>query len=130
MEVRLLLDTHIFMWWAEEPARLTPTALAALEDQANELILSAASVWEMQIKDQIGKLTLNQALPSLINSQRQTNGLQILAIELAHVLALQNLPLHHKDPFDRLIIAQAIVEDMTVVSADTKFSSYSVKLLT
>ena len=89
--MRLLLDTHIFMWWAEEPARLMPTALAALEDDANELVLSVASVWEMQIKNQIGKLTLNQPLPSLINSQQQTNELQILAIELVHVLALAKI---------------------------------------
>ncbi len=127
--MKFLLDTHIFIWWAEEPARLSPTALTALEDESNDLVLSVASVWEMQIKIQIGKMKLSQSLPALIASQQQTNDLQILPIEYTHVLTLDNLPLHHKDPFDRVIIAQAIAESMTLVSVDTAFPAYPVKLL-
>ena len=83
----------------------------------------------MQIKAQLGKLRLNLPLQELVNSQIETNGLKIFHVELAHVLALDALPFHHKDPFDRLLIAQAIQEDATLVSADQTFSAYSVKLL-
>ena len=127
--MRLLLDTHIFIWWAEDPDSLSSTALSALEDEANELVLSIASAWEMQIKIRIGKLKLKRSLQGLIASQQQANDLQLLPVEFDHVLALGHLPLHHKDPFDRLIIAQAIVEGMTLVSADTEFPAYLVKLL-
>jgi len=127
--MKLLLDTHIFIWWAEEPARLAPATLAALEDESNDLVLSVASVWEMQIKIQIGKMRLSQSLPALIASQQQANNLRILSIEYAHVLTLDSLPLHHNDPFDRAIIAQAVTGGYTLVSADTKFSAYTVNLL-
>jgi len=127
--VRLLLDTHIFIWWAEDPDSLSSTALSALEDESNELVLSIASAWEMQIKIQIGKLKLSRSLQGLIASQQQANDLQLLPVEFDHVLALGHLPLHHKDPFDRLIIAQAIAEGMTLVSVDTEFPAYPVKLL-
>ena len=127
--MRLLLDTHIFIWWAEDPDSLSSTALSALEDESNELVLSIASAWEMQIKIQIGKLKLSRSLQGLIASQQQANDLQLLPVEFDHVLALGHLPLHHKDPFDRLIIAQAIAEGMTLVSVDTEFPAYPVKLL-
>ena len=127
--MRLLLDTHIFIWWADEPEKLSPVALAALEDEANDLILSVVSVWEIQVKTQLGKLKLNQPLKELIESQQETNGLRILPVELSHVLMLDALPFHHKDPFDRLLIAQSIAEDMTLVTADDKFSAYPAKLL-
>ena len=127
--MKLLLDTHIFIWWADEPEKLSPVALSALEDETNDLILSVISVWEIQVKIQLGKLKLNQPLKELIKSQQETNGLQILPVELSHVLSLDTLPFHHKDPFDRLLIAQSIVEDVTLVTADDKFSSYPTKLL-
>lgn len=128
--MKLLLDTHVFIWSDDAPERLPAAWLAALQDPANELVLSAASVWEMQVKTQIGKMTLSLPLRDLLEEYQRANSLRIIPIEVAHVLALNNLPLHHKDPFDRLIIAQAIVEDMTIVSADTKFPAYSVRLLT
>lgn len=127
--MRLLLDTHIFIWWADEPDKLSSTALSALEDKTNDLILSVVSIWEIQIKIQLGKLKLSQPLKELIESQQETNDLRILPIELAHVLALDALPFHHKDPFDRLLIAQSILEDMTLATVDQKFSAYPVKLL-
>ncbi len=127
--MKLLLDTHIFMWWAGQPEKLSPTVLPALEDEANTLILSVASVWEMQIKIQLGRLKLSLPLKELVESQQEANDLQILSVELAHVLALDALPFHHKDPFDRLLIAQSIDDDVTLVSADSKFSAYPVKLL-
>jgi PIN domain nuclease of toxin-antitoxin system len=127
--MKLLLDTHIFIWSDEEPERIPQAQLSALEDETNELVLSVASVWEMQIKIQIGKLKLRLPLQEIIDEYRNANDLQLLPVEYRHVLALNQLPFHHKDPFDRIIIAQAVVEGFTLVSADTKFDVYPVKLL-
>ena len=127
--MRLLLDTHVLIWWADQPEKLSHAALSALEDEANDLLLSVASVWEMQIKIQVGKLKVNLPLKDLIKNQQETNDLTVLPVALTHVLALNALPLHHKDPFDRLLIAQSIEEDLTLVSTDSQFSDYSVKLL-
>ena len=127
--MRLLLDTHVFIWWADNPEKLSPAALAALENEANELILSVGSVWEMQIKIQLGKLKLSLPLRELVKNQQETNNLTVSPVALTHVLALEALPFHHKDPFDRLLIAQSIEEDLTLVTADSQFSAYSVKLL-
>jgi len=127
--MKLLLDTHVFIWWADHPEKLSSAALSALKDEANELLLSVASVWEMQIKIQLGKLKLSLPLQELIRNQQETNELAVLPVALTHVLALDALPFHHKDAFDRLLIAQSVEEDLTVVSADSQFSAYSVKLL-
>ena len=125
----LLLDTHIFIWWVDQPERLSPSALSALQDEANELLLSVASVWEMQIKIQLGKLKLSLPLKEIVKNQQEANDLPVSPVALTHVLALDALPFHHKDPFDRLLIAQSIEEQLTIVTADSKFSAYSVKLL-
>ena len=127
--MRLLLDTHIFIWWADQPEKLSHAALSALEDEANELLLSVASVWEMQIKIQLGKLKLSLPLKELVKNQQDTNDLRVSPVALTHVLALDSLPFHHKDPFDRLLIAQCMAEGLTIVTADSQFSAYSVKLL-
>lgn len=127
--MKLLLDTHIFIWWADQPERLSPPALSALEDEANDLLLSVASVWEMQIKIQLGKLKVSLPLKELIKNQQETNDLTVSPVALRHVLALDSLPVHHKDPFDRLLIAQSIEEGLTIVTADSQFSAYSAKLL-
>ena len=92
-------------------------------------MLSIASVWEMQIKLQLGKLNLNSKLPDLIENQQRVNNLQILPIELTHIYALNNLPSHHKDPFDRLLIAQTIVEQITLASIDEVFDNYPIQRL-
>ena len=128
-DIKLLLDTHIFIWWADQPEKLSPAALSALEDETNELILSVASVWEMQLKIQLGKLKLRLPLKELVKNQQETNDLTVSPVALTHVLALGVLPFHHGDPFDRLLIAQSIEEDLTLVSADSQFVAYSVKLL-
>jgi PIN domain nuclease of toxin-antitoxin system len=127
--MRLLFDTHSFIWWESEPNKLSPTALDALRDPANCLILSVVSVWEMQIKLQLGKLKPRLPLDQLIESQCRDNQIEILPVTLAHVLALQGLPFHHKDPFDRLLIAQASVEGVILVSHDPAFAQYPVQLL-
>jgi len=92
-------------------------------------LLSVVSVWEMQIKFQLGKLKLSLPLNELLKNQQETNDLHVLPLELKHVLALNALPLHHKDPFDRLLIAQSIEEDLILITADSQFSAHSIKLL-
>jgi PIN domain nuclease of toxin-antitoxin system len=127
--MKLLLDTHTFIWWDSEPEKLSTRVLKLCQDQANTILFSVVSAWEMQIKLQLGKLKLNLPLAEVIESQRQTNNIQVLPITLAHVLALQNLPAHHKDPFDRLLIAQAKNEDAVLLSNDPAFANYPVKLI-
>ena len=122
--MRVLLDTHIFIWWNGNADLLSPTARALCEDKGNTLVLSLASVWEMQIKYQLGKLTFNQPLPEIIQSQQRKNGIELLPITPEHIYALHHLRAHHRDPFDRLLIAQATVEQMPLITADSTFFPY------
>lgn len=121
--------SHLHLVGRSTRKTFTPYALSALEDETNELLLSVASVWEMQIKFQLGKLKLSLPLRELVKNQQETNDLTVSPVALTHVLALDALPYHHKDPFDRLLIAQSITEGLTIVTADSQFSAYSVKLL-
>ena len=127
--MRLLLDTEIWLWSLTTPERMSDGARDALEDAANELCLSAVSAWEISIKAALGKLALPDAPARYIPSRMAQMGVQGLAVEHPHAWRVYDLPVHHKDPFDRLLIAQALVEDMTVVSADPQFRNYTVKLL-
>jgi PIN domain nuclease of toxin-antitoxin system len=127
--VNLLLDTHTLIWWSISPKRLSQQVSNLLDDEDNTLFLSLTSVWEMQIKLALGKLVLNLPLPELIESQCQTNDLQLLSIKPAHIYALADLPNHHRDPFDRLLIAQAIVEQMPLLSIDSIFDAYPIQRL-
>jgi len=127
--VRILLDTHFFLWWDSQPQQLSPQARVLCEDAKNTLVLSVASAWEMQIKQHLGKLKLRLPLAELIADQQNENGIEILPIGLSHVLALEKLPMHHKDPFDRLLIAQATAENIGILSADAIFKQYEVNLL-
>ena len=127
--MNLLFDTHSFIWWADEPTKLSRAALAALENENNRLFVSDVSIWEMQIKVQLGKIKLKLLLQDLLESQQRDNAVEILSITTEHILALNNLPFHHKDPFDRLLIAQGIVEDFTIVTVDSALSAYPAKVL-
>ncbi len=122
--MKLLLDTHVFLWLNDLPEKLTNAARKACEDSSNNLYLSLASVWEIQIKQQLGKLQLEAPWQDMIKTQRQLNDLTLVPIELTHVEALANLPPAHRDPFDRLLIAQAITEGMTIVTLDIVFKEY------
>ena len=126
---RFILDTHTFIWYDSDPLKIPEDVSALLEIRSIDLILSVASIWEMQIKIQLGKLKLELSLAEIIESQQQTNDIRILSVELPHVLALDGLPSYHKDPFDRLLIAQATVEDATIISGDPIFKKYPVSLL-
>jgi PIN domain nuclease of toxin-antitoxin system len=127
--MRLLLDTHAFLWLDEAPEKLSSMAEAACRDTANTLHLSLASVWEMQIKIQIGKLTLEDPLQEMIRRHQAQNGLVLETIDLSDILFLDTLPLHHRDPFDRMIIAQALQRGFHVVTVDKAFEAYQAPVL-
>ncbi len=125
--MRLLLDTHVLIWWSSSSEKLSANVYNLIADNNNTLIFSIASIWEMQIKSQSGKLNLNSPLPDLIKIQQEVNNLQILPLELSHIYALKNLANHHRDPFDRILIAQAMVENLPLLSIDVAFDSYPVQ---
>ncbi|MEH2060936.1 MAG: type II toxin-antitoxin system VapC family toxin [Nostoc sp.] len=125
--MKVLLDTHIFIWWDSEPEKLSPNILSLLERTDTKLYVSVVSLWEIQIKSQLGKLTLSQSLEDIYDSQSK-NGISFLSVIPAHVLNLNTLPLHHKDPFDRMLISQALVEGLTLISIDQIFKLYDVPL--
>ena len=126
--MKLLLDTHAFIWWSSEPEKLSKKILTTNEDDENELILSVASIWEMQIKVQLGKLEITDPLKDLIAIYQRGNDLQILPVYLNHVLALETLPAYHRDPFDRLLIAQASAEKLVIITKDQIFKEYPVQM--
>ena len=127
--MKLLLDTHAFLWLVEGSPHLSAAARAALADPANELYLSVASVWELAIKTGNKKLTLSDPLDSFVGKWALTYQLALLPINTPHALAVAGLPDHHRDPFDRMLIVQALVEGMTLVSADAKSAPYPVPIL-
>jgi PIN domain nuclease of toxin-antitoxin system len=127
--VRLLLDTHTFLWAAGDPARLSRKAHRALTTERNELYLSTASLWEMAIKRSLGKLDLEMSLSELLDLGRQKLELRLIEIVAAHALAVEHLPLHHRDPFDRMLVAQARVEDVGLISNDEVLDRYGVQRL-
>ena len=127
--MNLLLDTQVFLWWATAPEKLSGAALTACQDRTNALILSVVSVWEIQIKLQLGKLKIASSIERLVENQVQVNRVQVLPVLLPHVYGLAALPSHHKDPFDRLLIAQASLEGLTIVTSDAAFDAYEVTVL-
>ena len=127
--MRLLLDTHSFIWLSTEPKKLSQKAYDYLADSSNTIILSVISTWEMQIKIQIGKLDVGKPLTEIITEQQTENGIQILPIDLAHTLKISELPLHHNDPFNRLLIAQSLVENIPILSKDAVFQKYDAEVL-
>ena len=126
--MKYLFDTHTFIWWDSEPASLSDKVLSICQDPNTTLLFSVVSAWEMQVKTQLGKLNLSLPLAEMISGQQTTNQIQVLPCNLDHVLALDNLPFHHKDPFDRLLIAQATVENAVLLSKDDMMSKYQVNV--
>ena len=127
--MRLLLDSHAFIWLTESPERVPLAVLSEFERSDTEIYLSIASVWEMQLKALKGDLKLYAPLIDIVAVEQQQNGLSILGLRSDHVWALADLPAHHRDPFDRMLIAQAQVEDMHLVTADRNIAKYKVKTL-
>jgi PIN domain nuclease of toxin-antitoxin system len=127
--VKLLLDTHAFIWWDSDQAKLPSAVLAACRSPANALHLSLTSVWEMQIKVQLGKLKMRLPLVEILREQHQRNGFQLEAVTLEDILGLSRLPDIHRDPFDRLLVAQAIRGGFSLVSQDSEIARYGVAVL-
>lgn len=127
--MKLLLDTHAFLWFIMGSAKLSATARALIEDAANEKFLSAASLWEMAIKVSLGKLKLAAPFAVLLPQQLSLNGVEVLPVKVEHTAVVAVLPFHHRDPFDRMLIAQAVVEQMPVVSTDAAFDAYAIRRL-
>jgi PIN domain nuclease of toxin-antitoxin system len=125
--MRVLLDTHVFLWWVEGDRALPAKARAALADQENECLISLVSAWELAIKAGLGKLKLALPVKRYIVEHAAANGFRMLDIRMAHIGRVETLAAHHGDPFDRLLIAQAIEEKLPVVTADPIFRKYGVK---
>lgn len=124
---KYLLDTHTFLWMAADSSKPGSNALTAILDTSTELLLSVASVWEMAIKVSLGKLQLPQPIESFVLSQLKSKDIMLLQIQLQHLAVVTSLPFHHRDPFDRLIAAQAMVEQLPIISTDAAFDAYAVK---
>ena len=126
--MNLLLDTHTFLWFADkqQSANLPEPTKALLIDAANELFLSPASIWEMAIKVSIGKLKLTEPVAQLVEFHLVNNSIRLLPVRLSHYAGVETLPLHHRDPFDRLLVCQSMIEKLSIVSIDAAFDQYGV----
>ena len=125
--MRLLLDTHTFLWFIDGSQNLSEYARRLIEAPSNERLLSIASLWEMSIKISLGRLELPVSFTDLIEHHVQGNDIDLLAIKPEHLDVLKALPFHHRDPFDRLMIAQSVSEQIPVVSRDAAFEAYSIE---
>jgi PIN domain nuclease of toxin-antitoxin system len=126
--MKLLLDTHAFLWFVTGDGRLSRRARRALEAEETEMVLSAASVWEMAIKAGLGRLTLPASVAEYI-AEKVEGGLGVMLVDWPHAAAVEKLPQHHRDPFDRLLVAQALTENLPVVTNDPAFRHYGVKVV-
>ena len=126
--MRLLLDTHAFLWWVFDDARLSPAARDLIADPAAEILFSAVSAWEIAIKARTGRLDLPADVPEFVADQVRRNRFRVLPVELSHALRVHTLPDHHRDPFDRLLVAQAQVEAVPLLSRDSQPRAYEVEL--
>jgi PIN domain nuclease of toxin-antitoxin system len=124
--VRLLIDTHTLIWAMDDPSKLSGAATTALQDPANDLLLSAATVWEMAIKIGLGKLTLSLPYRNWMEKAIADLALALLPVTVEYAEQQSKLPAYHKDPFDRLIIAQAMIEKISVVCSDAAFDAYAI----
>lgn len=124
-----LLDTHTFYWWDHEPGKLSAGALAAIKAPVNTVFLSVVNIWEVVLKSSLNRLNLQNPVERLVETQCLVNGFRLLPVEARHAYALRGLPPHHKDPFDRMLAAQAIADGMTLLTVDPVFVNYPVSTL-
>jgi PIN domain nuclease of toxin-antitoxin system len=127
--MQILLDTHIFLWFALNDFRLSMRSMNHIKDFRNDKYLSIASLWEISIKCGLGKLTLDAPFSEFVERNVHQKGITILQASVEHLAVLQHLPQHHRDPFDRLIIAQSIVEHIGVITIDPQFEKYGIDLI-
>src|SRR5574341_1492716 len=121
--MKVLLDTHTFLWFLLDATRLSASAKSLIEDANTQPLLNTASLWEIAVKISLGKLQLPQPFKEFIEKQLALNKIGVLSIEIKHLAGVSTLPMHHRDPFDRLLIAQAIVENIPIISADPAFDA-------
>lgn len=122
--MRILLDTHAFLWWITDDERLSAAARDAITASENEVFVSAATAWEIVTKSRLGRLPIPEPSDVFISTHLRENAFQPLSITVRHTFALTSLPELHRDPFDRMLVAQALVEDMPLVSGDRQVQSY------
>jgi PIN domain nuclease of toxin-antitoxin system len=127
--MRLLLDTHTFIWFFTGNLKISNVIRELIESEENEKLLSTASIWEMAIKQSTGKLSFNLPFMGFITQQLSLNDFNLLQIKLSHIDVITTLPFHHRDPFDRLLIAQAMVEKIPILSIDSAFDAYPIQRL-
>jgi len=127
--MRLLLDTHVWLWSLVQPEKIGAEARALMEDPSTQLVLSAASTWEISIKYRLGRLALPEPPESFIPQRLVRDGIEALPVEHHHACAVASLPQHHQDPFDRLLVAVALSDRMTLVTADRQLLPYDVTIL-
>jgi PIN domain nuclease of toxin-antitoxin system len=127
--MKYLLDTCTFIWFVSNSPELNITAKNIIEDENSEILLSIISIWEMSIKNSIGKLEFTKPFEEFIKGQVKLNEIEILELSKEHIFKVNTLPFHHKDPFDRLIIAQSMVENVPIISADPEFVKYPITLI-
>jgi PIN domain nuclease of toxin-antitoxin system len=127
--VRVLLDTHVWLWMQSSPDKLSPRSIALVEDPVNDLIFSAASSLEIAVKYAAGILSLPVPAHEYVPDRLRSSGVRSIAVEHAHALHVGTLPAHHLDPFDRLLIAQAQLLDVPILTADQQFAPYDVEVL-
>ena len=127
--MNLLLDTHIFLWFVNDDPRLSDRLKDLIEDESNDSYLSIASLWEMSIKYNLGKLTLAPSYEDFIEKEIRESSVILLGIELEHLKINASLPFHHRDPFDRIIIAQSIAESFPIITVDSIFNQYPILLV-
>ena len=123
--MRLMLDTHVLLWWRDSARPLSRLARAAIADSTNEILVSIASLWEITIKRALGKI----AFPDDLESVLREEGFGLLSISFQHLRALDTLPHLHRDPFDRLILSQSLAEQLPIVSSDRRFAAYGATLI-
>jgi len=122
--MKLILDTHVFIWWACEPEKIPAETLKAIQDSSNEVFFSSAVSWEVQIKLAIGKITFHEPWEIIVRREVGKNSFQVLPVTLEHTFSLHRLPPIHEDPFDRILVAQALTEKCTLVTNDNLISDY------
>ena len=127
--MRALLDTHTFLWWITDDTRLSPRARKLIGDGSNKLYFSAASGWEIAIKAQLGRLSFPGKPGAFIPDQLARNAVEVLPVTLSHALHVYGLPSYHRDPFDRLLVAQSQLEDMPLLTADPLLAEYAVEIV-
>lgn len=125
--MRLLLDTHAFLWWIADDRRLSRRARQAIADSRSEVFFSVASAWELAIKARLGRFRVEGSLDEFLSGEIQENAFRVLPILMSHVVRVATLPTHHADPFDRLLVAQAQTEELLLVSGDRQIARYDVE---